>query len=150
MILSAESPHTPRALALASLVTLAGCSSETPSAEPVVNCLDAGTIDTSCQPAYEPTYDQVFAATLKPSCAKSGVSCHAATGKQGGLAFEDPDEAFSDLATTRVIQPGQPECSEIVRRLTADSGKVRMPPGRSLPANEQCAVIRWIQNGAKR
>jgi hypothetical protein len=105
----------------------------------------------SCTPLYEPSYDNVFARTLKPTCAKSGVSCHASTGRQGHLSFEDADEAYGLLLeTTHVVRPGDPSCSPLVARLVATDGNVRMPPGRSLPPDERCAVIQWIANGAHR
>ncbi len=104
-----------------------------------------------CEPLYEPSYDNVFAITLKPTCAKSGVSCHASTGHQGGLAFENADEAYRQLLeSTQVVRAGDAACSALVGRIRATDGKVRMPPGRSLVRSEQCAVLRWIQNGAKR
>jgi hypothetical protein len=105
----------------------------------------------ACTPLYEPNFDNVFANTLKPTCAKSGVSCHASTGRQGGLAFEDADESYRQLLeTTQVARPGSPSCSPLVGRIAAVDGNVRMPPGRSLDANEQCSIVQWIANGAKR
>lgn len=93
----------------------------------------------------------MFARTLKPTCAKSGVSCHASTGRQGGVAFEDADEAYRELLeSTTAVRAGDPSCSPLVARLVATDGKVRMPPGRSLDASEQCAVIQWIASGARR
>jgi hypothetical protein len=105
----------------------------------------------SCAPLYEPSYDNVFARTLKPTCAKSGVSCHASTGRQGNLSFENADEAYGLLLdTTQAVRPGEPSCSAIVARISALDGNVRMPPGKSLEAAEQCSIIQWIANGAKR
>lgn len=104
-----------------------------------------------CTPLYEPTYANVFARTLKPTCAKSGVSCHASTGRQGGLAFEDEGDSYRQLLeVTGVVRPGDSSCSRLVALLVSNDGKVRMPPGRSLDAAEQCAVIQWIANGAGR
>lgn len=109
------------------------------------------TVSTDCTPLYEPTYDQIFENTLKPTCAKSGVSCHASTGHQGGLAFEDADESYRMLVEeTGDARPGDPACSEIVVRITATDGRVRMPPGASIDPGAQCAIIQWIAAGAKR
>lgn len=124
----------------------AGCSPNGSGPEPV--CLDAG-VDVTCTPAYEPSYDALFDRTFKPSCAASGVSCHASTGKQGGIDFDDRDGAYRAL-TQSMVRAGQPECSVLVHRVIATDGRVRMPPGRSLPAGEQCAIVQWIANGAKR
>lgn len=127
--------------------SVAGCPDTTPAA-PAPICLDAG-VDPSCTPTYEPTYDAVYANTLHPSCAKSGVSCHASKGKQGGLNFDDADDAYAALRQG-MVQPGEPACSVLVHRIVAQSGEVRMPPGRSLPPGEQCAIVRWIAEGARR
>lgn len=132
---------------LTMIVFANGCSGDPPSA-PATSCVDAG-IDPSCTPAYEPTFDTLFERTFKPSCAASGVSCHASTGKQGGIDFSDPDAAHAAL-TSGNVRAGDPACSVLVQRVTATSGKTRMPPGRSLPADEQCAIIKWVAEGARR
>ena len=118
------------------------------SAPPPGACLDVG-IEASCTPAYEPTYDAVFRSTLQPSCAKSGVSCHASTGRQGGLDFDDPEAAYAAL-TARHVRPGRPECSPLVHRIASTDGNFRMPPGRSLEIGAQCAIHRWVAAGARR
>jgi hypothetical protein len=126
-----------------SLFLLASC--DEPTRAPCV----AASFDAGCAPSYEPTYDAVYANTLKPSCAKSGVSCHASTGRQGGLNFDDAEDAYTALKRRSVV-PGEPACSDLVRRIGALDGNVRMPPGRSLPADEQCSIVRWIERGAAR
>jgi hypothetical protein len=132
--------------AVASTLLLAGC----PATDPAPFCLDADAgVDPSCAPAYEPTYDALYDRTFRPSCAKSGVSCHASTGRQGGIDFDDREAAYVAL-TARKVEAGRPECSPLVQRVVATTGDVRMPPGRSLPAGEQCAIIRWVAGGAKR
>ena len=131
------------------LSSSSACSDPAPAApEPEPVCLDGG-VDTSCTPAYEPTYDALYANTFQRSCASPGVSCHASTGKQGGVDFGDPDAAYAAL-TKNKVRAGQPECSILVQRVIATDGKVRMPPGRSLTAGEQCAIIQWVAQGARR
>jgi hypothetical protein len=140
-------------LGLAAASLLSSCSDDpaTPAPAPACANVDPARSTASCSPLYEPSYDNVFAKTLKPTCAKSGVSCHASTGRQGGLAFEDADEAYRLMTeTTKSIRPGDPRCSSLVLRISATDGLVRMPPGRSLGAAEQCSIVQWIANGAKR
>lgn len=121
------------------------------SRPPAPACANAVAPAAACTPLYEPSYDNVFARTLKPTCAKSGVSCHASTGRQGGLSFEDAEEAYGQLLdTTQTARPGDPSCSVLVARVVATDGNFRMPPGRSIDPGEQCAIALWIANGAKR
>lgn len=126
-------------------LALAACSSD-PEPAPPRTCT---TVDLACTPAYEPTYANVFAKTLQPTCGKSGASCHSSSGRQGGLAFEDPNVAYDDMMAGK-ITPGDAACSTVVYRIAATDGKIRMPPGRQLETGEQCAIAQWIQNGAKK
>lgn len=122
---------------------LFGCSDPAPVAPA---CAPAPS--ETCVPAYEPTFSNVFTKTLLPSCGKSGVSCHA-EGAQGGYRFLEQGEAYRNLHDGNDVVAGNAPCSGLVTRLEATSGKVRMPPGRSLPEGEICAVRRWIAEGAK-
>src|SRR5688572_20775998 len=98
---------------------LLACSSSDPApAEPPLVCLDAGVIDPSCVAAYEPTsYGVLYEKTLKPTCAKPGISCHASTGKQAGINFDDESESYAGLQVKWKVKPGQPECSTLVHRV---------------------------------
>ncbi len=125
---------------------LAGCSDPASAAAPV--CLDAG-VDTSCTPAFEPTYEALYANTFQRSCVSTGVSCHTARGKQGGVDFSDPNAAYDALVASKV-RSGDPACSVLVQRVLATTGETRMPPGRSLSAGEQCAIVKWVADGARR
>lgn len=135
-------------LSMLSSLALTSCSDPAPSGpEPEPVCLDAG-VDTTCTPPFDPTYDALYDNTFQRSCASTGVSCHASTGKQGGVDFGDREAGYTTL--TKKLRAGKPECSIVVHRVIATDGKVRMPPGRSLPAGEQCAIIQWIAQGAPR
>ncbi len=142
-------PVLTRSALSVALVASAGCG-ESDKGEVCVP-VDAGAANVPCTPLYEPSFDQVFARTLQPTCAKSGVSCHSTRGRQGGLAFDDADEAYRMmLDETRTVRAGDPSCSSLVGRIVATTGDVRMPPGRSLDIGEQCAIVQWIANGARR
>jgi Planctomycete cytochrome C len=135
-------------LAAALLACACGGSGDT---EPAPQC--STNLDLTCAPLYTPTFDQVFTRTLQPTCAQAGGSCHSAEGAMGGLVFADPDAAYAALlgksgAKPRVVA-GDAACSLIVERLYADGAQV-MPPGAPLADAERCAVVQWIQNGAKR
>jgi hypothetical protein len=132
---------------LGTLVLASGCGTE----DPTQACVQS--LDLTCAPLYDPTFDQVFTRTLKPTCALSGASCHAAEGAMGGLVLTDADSAYAALlgqdgGKGRVVA-GDAACSLIIERLDATDARV-MPPGAPLADAERCAVAQWIQNGAKR
>jgi hypothetical protein len=136
-----------RSLLALAMWSMASCS-QPADPEPPPVCTTAAPPPT-CAPAYEPTFANVFERTLKPSCGIGGAACHTARGRQGGLVFEEADEAYRGLSTGKV-RAGDPSCSAVIVRLAETNPNVRMPPGRSLAADEQCAVVRWIADGAKR
>jgi hypothetical protein len=110
-----------------------------------------------CTPAYEPTFDAIFDNRLVQTCgsAATGRTCHGPTGRQGDLYLSERAAAYDALlgvdgSHARVV-PFDPECSDLMRRLTADDPAVQMPPGRDqrLSDAEICSVLTWIADGAE-
>lgn len=128
---------------LSCLVGLAACGDDAPP--PV--CI---TVDRSCTPAYEPTFDNLFQMTFSRSCALAGTSCHAAAGHQAGLVLEDEDTAYRLLLEHGRAVAGKPECSLVARRILSTDREFMMPPGLPLAPGEQCAIIQWMVRGASR
>jgi len=120
-----------------------GCSS------PSLDCnLD---VSAACQPLYVPTFDNVYAMTLAPHCGSGARACHSDTGR-GGMSLATVDGAYDELLAPgkdRVI-PGDPSCSTMIIRAYSTDGRIKMPPGASLPAPELCALVQWIDMGALR
>jgi hypothetical protein len=121
-----------------------------------VACGDSGgtciEVDVDCDPLYEPTFDNVFAMTLNDKC--TDAPCHDAEAPRAGLSYVDPDEAY-DLLLGNVggrsrVEPGDPNCSLIIRRIESTSSGFRMPPGTPLVEEEKCSIRQWIANGAER
>jgi hypothetical protein len=48
------------------------------------------------------------------------------------------------------VIPGDPGCSEVVRRIESSDEEYQMPPGDKLSEGERCAIRRWIAGGAVR
>lgn len=118
----------------------AGDGGDGPTGE---SCLD---LPADCTPQYTPTFDQVWANTLQPSCALSG--CHGGTSASGGLALGD-DADTAHAALSALVAPGDPACSPLVDWLEPE-GRGAMPPGSLLVEEERCAVRQWIADGAQR
>ena len=117
---------------------LGACSTTTPPA-----CV---TVDEMCGFQYEPTFDNVYAMTLKDSCGSTKNACHSAVGKRGGMSFEDEAHAYAALLDGRVM-PGDPGCSKMVVR-TEPGTDYQMPPGSALSDPARCALIQWVRHGA--
>jgi hypothetical protein len=112
------------------------------------SCVD---VNTSCTPLYEPTFDNVYTNTLAVSCAVGNGTCHTGDGASaGGLAFNTADSSYEALtgASQRAIA-SDAACSPMVVRV-AGGGDNAMPPGKPLSAEERCAIVQWVQNGARR
>ncbi len=71
-----------------------------------------------------------------------------------------PDEATVaaglrlDLAasTSTVVEPGNPDASELIRRILSDDADERMPPPsarRQLTESQRQTLIRWVRHGAE-
>ena len=121
------------------LTALAGCPDEAPPA-----CV---TIDTTCTPLYQPTFDNVFEMTLEGGCGGTNNACHSRTGRKGNLSFEDPATAHAGLLAGRV-KAGDAACSEMIVRVTSHGTDYEMPPGAPLSESAQCALIQWVEAGA--
>jgi hypothetical protein len=140
--------------ALALLLGCAACTSSPaqPSDPPCVTGLSA-----DCKASYDPPiYQTIFDKILHPTCATGSGTCHTADGAKNGLVFENADDAYALLLGKnpgdhpRVIA-GDPACSLIMKRLTSSDPSYHMPPGDiSLSAADQCTIVQWIADGAKR
>ncbi len=130
-----------------------GACSPPPEADALPDCVTDRNFE-SCALLYAPTYDEIFRRRFQQTCATEGVSCHGASGRQGGLVFVDADQAYALLlgqvdGRQRVI-PGDPACSELMVRLDLPGHTWSMPPGEPLDVKERCTIARWIQDGAQR
>jgi hypothetical protein len=127
---------------------------------------DAGA-DASClpplppcsMPAYEPpTFSAIYDNVLRKSCgsAATGTVCHAEAGAKLGLVLGGSEtRAYDHLVhgsggRPARVTPGDPECSELVRRVESDDPAFRMPVGADkLSDGQRCAIRLWIERGAE-
>ncbi len=98
--------------------------------------------------------DVQFNRDVRPLLSDKCLSCHGpdAKAKKIPLRLDIEAEAKSDLGGRRAIVEGDPEASEVIRRITADNKARRMPPvytGHTLTAKEIDTLRAWIQGGAK-
>jgi hypothetical protein len=110
-------------------------------------CEDSGVSLVCDEGGAAPDYSELFATLLRPSCGRSGVSCHG-EGSDAALLFIDEAESRAYLLE-HFVTPGSAACSELYLRATSDDVFFRMPPAQPLSDAERCAIARWIESGAR-
>jgi hypothetical protein len=96
----------------------------------------------------------LFNRDIRPILSDNCFSCHGPdkARRKADLRLDTEAGAFADLGGSRAIVPGNPDKSELLRRVAADSGRERMPPaqsGRRLTERQIQLLRRWIEQGAK-
>lgn len=99
--------------------------------------------------SYEKTVD--FNTEVKPIINKKCISCHGGVKKQAGFSLLFHDEALAvNKSGKPAIIPGDPEGSELIRRLQSKDPEERMPYKHDALSNEEIDIFkRWIKQGAK-
>lgn len=94
--------------------------------------------------------DVDFVSDIQPIFAKRCFACHGPGKRESGLAFHVRPLAVGELESgVRAIVPGNPEASELLKRVTADDEAERMPPeGERLSPREVKLMSEWIRLGA--
>lgn len=99
----------------------------------------AGTAAVSAEPVD-------YTRDIKPLFRNKCSSCHGVLKQEAGLRL-DAGELILDGV---VVEPGRPEKSELIHRLTADDKDIRMPlEGKPLTPAQIQLVRDWIAQGAK-
>jgi len=92
-----------------------------------------------------------FSADVKPILNKKCISCHGGVKKQGGFSVLFREEA---LAATKsghpAIIPGDPDGSEMIKRLTSKDPEERMPYKHEPLSGDEISILKkWIKQGAQ-
>src|SRR6185295_10843611 len=96
-----------------------------------------------------------FNRDIRPIFSDRCFSCHGpdAAKRASKLRLDRDADAKADLGSgRRGLIPGDPERSEVYRRITSSNAALRMPPAyaghAALPAVEIGLIRRWIEQGA--
>lgn len=92
-----------------------------------------------------------FNTEVKPILNKKCISCHGGVKQQNNFSVLFRSEALSKVKSGKyAIIPGDPEHSELIRRIKLKDPEERMPYQHApLSENEIDALTRWIKQGAK-
>jgi hypothetical protein len=93
---------------------------------------------------------------VRPILSENCFRCHGLDEKnrKANLRLDIAEGAYAPLRrpSAHAVVPGQPDASELIKRITADSAAVRMPPsstGKVLTPEQVRILTRWIQQGAE-
>lgn len=92
-----------------------------------------------------------FSTQIKPILNTHCISCHGGVKKNGGFSVLFEEEAFAITESGHpAIIPGDPNGSELIRRLSASDPEMRMPYQRSPLSEDEIQLLKtWIKQGAK-
>lgn len=92
-----------------------------------------------------------FSADVKPILNKKCISCHGGVKSKGGFSVLFRSEAVANTESGKpAIIPGDPDNSEMIKRLTSNDPEERMPYKHDPLSKEEISVLRrWIKQGAQ-
>ena len=131
----------------AALLLLSGClSGDAPTVQAPEKPLAQSKPDTAA-----PRID--FNTHIRPILNQNCTACHGGVKSAGEISFvyRDVVDKVGKKSGNRVIVPGEPEASELIRRVTSTDKDYRMPPadhGPALPAEKIALLREWIKQGA--
>ncbi len=104
-------------------------------------------------PSAAPAGEVEFNRDIRPLLGRHCLACHGRDERhrEGGLRLDDRQSSLGEADSGEfAIVPGEPEASEMIRRLEADDSE-RMPPEDSAPRLGEAEVSllkQWIREGA--
>jgi mono/diheme cytochrome c family protein len=92
-----------------------------------------------------------YSADVKPIFNKKCIACHGGVKKQSGFSLLFQDEAMARAKSGKfAIIPGDPDGSELMRRITCTDPDERMPYKKEPLTSDEILTLRtWIKQGAK-
>lgn len=92
-----------------------------------------------------------FSADVKPIINKNCITCHGGVRAKAGFSLLFPEEALAKTESGKfAIIPGDPEGSEMIRRITLSDPEERMPYRHEPLGQKEINILkRWIKQGAQ-
>ena len=97
--------------------------------------------------------DPDFYRDVRPILAKACFHCHGPDEetREAGLRLDRPEGLFGTIEDRRVVSQGDPDHSELIRRIRSDEADTQMPPadsGKSLTPEQKEVLAKWVASGA--
>lgn len=91
-----------------------------------------------------------FSSQVKPILNKKCITCHGGVKRKGGFSVLFRSEALAKTESGKpAIIPGDPDHSEIIKRLTSKDPEERMPYKHDPLSEEEISILkRWVKEGA--
>jgi hypothetical protein len=91
-----------------------------------------------------------FTTQVKPIINKNCITCHGGVRQKGGFSLLFREEALAKLKSGKLaIIPGDPDHSEMIRRIKFSDPEERMPYKHDPLSKEDISILsRWIKEGA--
>ena len=89
-----------------------------------------------------------FVNDIQPILRAQCTACHGEQQQLGQLRLDSKTIAMKGGVSGHTIVPGDPEASELFRRVAGLSDQPRMPMGKELPAEQIATLKQWIAEGA--
>jgi hypothetical protein len=92
-----------------------------------------------------------FSTQVKPILNKRCISCHGGVRQNGGFSVLFPEEALDTTESGKyAIIPGDPEHSEMIRRINLTDPELRMPYKEEPLSKEEISILTsWVEQGAE-
>lgn len=92
-----------------------------------------------------------FSAQVKPILNKRCISCHGGVKQNGGFSVLFREEALDTTESGKMaIVPGDPNHSEMIRRINETDAELRMPYKEEPLTRQEIAILtQWIEEGAE-
>ena len=92
-----------------------------------------------------------FSRDIQPLLARHCVVCHGPNKAEAGLRLDLAERVYTQLDTgTTAVVPGNPNASELLRRVTSADESERMPADGERLSDDDIATLRqWIQDGGR-
>ncbi|MBL7699577.1 MAG: DUF1549 domain-containing protein [Chitinophagaceae bacterium] len=92
-----------------------------------------------------------FSTDVKPILNKKCITCHGGVRAKAGFSVLFREEALANTESGKpAIVPGDPDASELMRRISIDDPEERMPYKHEPLSKEEISIFRkWIKQGAR-